>query len=360
MAPVAARHGPLMDEVMEPTLALVIACCRFGYEGGDTSDLRAALSGADGERLTLLARRHRVEGLVWRALRACSVALPGTDKLGQDARRMAADGLAMAVESGRLHRTLVRASLPHLFLKGQPVAVLAWGDPLVKRQADIDLLVSLGAIGKVAGLLGTMGYVQQVPEPSVDPADWHRSRKESSWRSDDGIMLDLHSRVADHPALLPQVNAGISPALVEVANGIALPTLPRHLQLPYLAVHGTSSAWFRLKWLADFAALVHRTAPAELDDLAERGGRLGAGRTIEAALVLSHRLFGTRLPDGLWFDRGARRIVELSLAQIRDEREPTGRRLGTLGIHRAQLLMVPGSHFFLSELLRQAGAALIR
>lgn len=345
---------------MEPSLALLIDCCRFGFEGADVPTLRSRLASADGRRLALLAHRHRVEGVVWRTLRTCSVLVPGTDSIGREARKIAADGLRMAVESGRLHQLLARASLPHLFLKGQPLGKLAWGDALIKRQADIDLLVAPSAIQKVAPLLDQLGYVQEVPDPSVDPADWHRRSKESSWRNDDGVMLDLHSRVADHPALLPHVSATIPPAMVEVTSGIILPTLPANLLLPYLAVHGCSSAWFRLKWLAEFAALVHATPPAALDELAERAPRLGAGRTVVAALALSHRLFGTRVPEGLWFDRGAARLVRISLAQIADEREPTGRRLGTLGIHRAQLLMAPGSHFFMSELLRQVGAALIR
>ena len=345
---------------MEPTLALLIDCCRFGFAGGDRDELGRRLKAADGWRLTELARRHRVEGLVWRALRACSIALPGTEKLAADARKIVADGLHMAVESGRLTRAFGQASLPHLFLKGQSLGQLAWGDPLVKRQVDIDLLVTPGAVAKAALLLGSLGFLQELPEPSVDPADWHRRHKESSWRSDDGIMLDLHSRVADNPALLPQVTATLSPAMVEVANGIRLPTLPQPLLLPYLAVHGTSSAWFRLKWLADFAALVHQLNAAELEELGDRAPRIGAGRTIAAALVLAHRLFSTPVPDSLWFDGGSARLVKISLAQIDDEREPTERRLGTLGIHRAQLLMAPGSHFFVGEALRQLGAALIR
>lgn len=345
---------------MEPSLALLIACCRFGYEGGDADGLSHLLKGADGAALARLAGRHRVEGVVWRALRGCSMVVPGTAPLALAAQKIAADGLRTAVESGRITAAFARASLPHLFLKGQALGKQAWGDALVKRQADIDLLVSPSAIGKAARLLNTLGYVQEVPEPSVDPADWHRGHKESMWRSDDGIMVDLHSRVADHPALLPQVTATVSPTMVEITPGIALPTLPERWLLPYLAVHGASSAWFRLKWLAEFAALAHRLPPRGLDQLAEQAPRLGAGRTIAAALVLSHRLFGTRIPEGLWFDGGAKQLVKVSIAASSDSREPTERRLGTLGIHRAQLLMVPGSHFFMSELLRQIGAALIR
>ena len=346
---------------MEPSLALLIACCRSGFDDPVAAPgPGAALASADGDRLTTLARRHRVEGLVWRAMRRQSMLVPGTQPLGHDARAIALEGLQMAAETGRIHRAFAQAGLPHLFLKGQALGQLAWGDPSLKRQIDIDLLVTPDGIGKSAALLGALGYVQQIPEPSVDPVDWHRRRKESLWRSDDGLLVDLHSRVADNPALLPLVTALVPVDQVEIAGGITVPTLRRALLLPYLAVHGGSSAWFRLKWLADFAAVVHRTDAATIDRLAERAEGLGAGRALAAALVLSHRLFATHVPEGLWFDRGARTIVDLSLGALSDPIEPTMRRFGTIPIHRAQLLLAPGPGYLVNEALRQIGALLIR
>ncbi|GLR47036.1 hypothetical protein GCM10007925_07470 [Sphingomonas astaxanthinifaciens DSM 22298] len=343
---------------MEPMLALLVDCCRPRLSDAELAKIGERLAVADGARFALLARRHRVEGLAWRTVQRIGVVPLGLGKLGEDARHIAADGLVMAVESARVHRTFAAASIPHLFLKGQTLGVLAWDNPMLKRQLDIDLLVPGSAIGRSAALLAGLGYVQQVPEPSVDPSDWHRSRKESMWRSDDGILLDLHSRVADHSAILPTVTATVPARMVKVAGGVELPTLPERLLLPYLAVHGFSSAWFRLKWLADFAALVSRTAPAELARAAEQAPRLGAGRTLAAALVLSNRVMGTPLPAELEHDSGSRTLVKLALAALNDPREPTERAFGTLGIHRSQLLMVPGSHFFMSEAVRQLGALL--
>ncbi len=254
-----------------------------------------------------------------------------------------------------------RASLPHLFVKGQTLGMLAWGDPLVKQQLDIDLLVPPTAIGKAARLLDTLGYVQQVPEPSVDTADWHRSHKESQWRSDDGILLDLHSRLGDHPALVPSAIATVAPRMVEVPGGFALPTLPDRLLLPYLAVHGASSAWFRLKWLADFAALVARTPADALATLIDQAPRLGAGRDFgcRADPRQSH-CSERRCPRG--WRRTGRRCAWCGMATdaLDDPDEPTAKRFGTLPLHRSQLLLIPGSHYFLSELVRKLGLLLIR
>ena len=345
---------------MEPMLTLLLDCCRPHHSDADLALIGDRLARADGKRLAMLARRHRVEGLVWRTMSRTGIVPLGAQPIGETARRIVADGFAMALESGRVHGAFSRASLPHLFVKGQTLGTLAWGDPLLKQQLDLDLLVPPTAIGKAARLLESLGYVQQVPDPSVDTADWHRSHKESQWRSDDGILLDLHSRLGDHPGLLPSAVATVKPQIVEVPGGIALPTLPDRLLLPYLAVHGTSSAWFRVKWLADFAALVARTPPDALAAIAEQAPRLGAGRTFAAALILANRLLGTKLPEDLEADRATLRLVAIATDMIGNPGEPTKRRFGTLPIHRAQLLMVPGSHYFLSELMRKVGQSLIR
>lgn len=345
---------------MEPMLTLLLDCCRPHLSDADLALIGARLAAGDGNRLAFLARRHRVEGLVWRTITRAGIVPLGAQPIGEAARRIAADGFAMALESGRVHAAFSRASLPHLFVKGQTLGALAWGDPLLKQQLDIDLLVPPNAINKAGRLLEALGYVQQVPDPSVDAADWHRSHKESQWRSDDGILLDLHSRLGDHPALLPTATATVTPRMVEVPGGIALPTLPDRLLLPYLAVHGASSAWFRVKWLADFAALVARTPPETVATIADQAPRLGAGRTYAAALILANRLLGTRLPDNLEGDRATLRLVALATAMIGNPGEPTQQRFGTLPIHRSQLLMVPGSHYFLSELVRKLGQLLIR
>ena len=344
---------------MEPTLALLIDCCRPHLSDGDLALLAPRLAAADGARLTQLARRHRVQGLLWRTLSRAGVIPLGAQPVGEDARRIAADGMSMALESGRVHQAFSRASLPHLFVKGQALGALAWGDPMIKHQLDIDLLVQPAAIAKAARLLDQLGYVQQIPDPSVDPVDWHRSRKESQWLSDDGILLDLHSRLGDHPTLVPTATATVTPRRVEIAGGISLPTLPERLLLPYLAVHGASSAWFRLKWLADFAALAARTGPEALAAIVDQAPRLGAGRTFVAALILANKLLGDRLRAEPEEHGPTRKLVTLAKNAITDPREPTERRFGTLPIHHSQLLMMPGSHYFLSELVRKVGLLLI-
>ena len=346
---------------MDPSLKLLITCCRYCYGAESRASVAQTFGGADLERLLTLSRRHRVQGLAWKAVNDSGVPLPlevGA-AFRKDAQRIAQNGLQAAAVSARLHHAFGSARVPMLFLKGLVLGRLAWGDPFLKSSIDIDLLVPEAAISSAAALLAGLDFEQTLPEPSVDPVDWHRRRKESGWTGH-GVTLDLHSRVADNRRLLPTLTARTRADLVEVAPGISLPTFPLAEQVAYLAVHGASSAWFRLKWLAEFAALLHPIPPAGIANLRIQAIQLGAGRAIDQALVLAHKLFATPVPDELEFDAPTRRLVRIARAQLEAEREPTARPLGTATIHFSQLLLRPGSRFAFGELGRQVGDILTR
>ena len=143
--------------------------------------------------------------------------------------------------------------------------------------------------------------------------------------------------------------------MVGVAPGIDLPTLADPELFAYLSVHGASSAWFRLKWIADFAGLLHRYGPDALDGLFDQSQRFVAGRATAQALLLAAMLFDIPLPaalagrirtrTNLWLARAA-------LAQML-RGEPTGRLLGTRTIHLTQFFLLDGVGYKLSELKRQ-------
>jgi hypothetical protein len=336
----------------DPAFALLIDCCRHRFGALGASDLCQRLQGASGERLTALARRHGLERLVWQSLRECALMLPGTAPLAMAAERRKGDGWRLALEAGRIHRMLVAASLPHLFPEGPALGQQAWGEPL-SMNSELELFVAPAAIAKCAALLARLGYVQEEPDPSVDPLDWHRRSARSRWRSDDGLLLDLRTRLQDEPGVLEQLTATTLPVLVDVGSGILVPALTAELQLSLLAVRGASEAWHRLDRLAALAALASKLSAPALEAAVERSVRLETERPLAAGLVLAHRLFGTRLPSELWVDGGAARLVRIGLAEL-GAPKPT---LYRSSLSRA--LLKPGSRFFLGSLFRQLGRALL-
>ena len=177
---------------------------------------------------------------------------------------------------------------------------------------------------------------------------WHRLSKESSWtEAKSGTSVDLHSRLAYNSALIPTIWAGSPTRLVEVGSGVALPILQATNLIAYLAVHGSSSAWFRLKWICDFAALLHREHRGRLCALYDDMRRLGTGRAADQALLLADRLFGSLggepdLRGSLLESWSSRQLANIGWHMLqcgRDPVEPTSVRLGTAPVHYSQFLL---------------------
>ena len=328
-------------------------CC---HPDPDPARTRRAAAGVNWPGFVDVVERHRIAGLAARAL-AGIVPERWAAELADRARRDAAANLRAAAACAELEWRLEAAGVRRLYLKGLTLSVLAYGSPSIKASADIDILVAPDDIAAAAGVLVEAGFA--LADPAGVPLDrlgeWHRQHKETNWvRGADRVAVDLHSRLADSLALL-RLGVDAPAQSVAVGTGIVLPTLSADLLPAYLAVHGASSGWFRLKWIADFTALCWGRDAGELE---RDAAALGAERPMAQALLLANALFG-RFGDrreALLADRAHRRLLALALGAIGGG-EPTARRFGTVAIHRNQLLMKAGPRFVAGEALRQLRAA---
>jgi len=309
-----------------------------------------------------LANRHRVQALCWNALSPFSEDLPEdiAATLRAQSRDIVMANLRTAAECRRLQQSFNAAGLPLLFLKGLSLAAIAYRNPYLKMGIDIDLLVEPERLAEAAHELRLAGYLPITPSGSNEHGlkSWHSNRKESVWyRSEGGYQVDLHTRLADHPDLLRNLTAASSSQEVTVAAGIALPTLANEDLFAYLCVHGASSAWFRLKWITDLAALLQGKSETDLEQLYEHAEQVGAGRAAGQALLLADRLYSVGLGEGLRRRLDAvpaiAWLVRVAESQLLAAAEPTERILGTAAIHISQLGLKPGWRFKISDAARQ-------
>ena len=342
-------------------LELLLAAdgCRATYCGDAVS---ADPGKFDWSRLLQLAQRHRVEALVWAGLGELRQFVPTATarQFAARSQQTVEANLRATMECAELHDRFYRSGVDLLFLKGLTLAALSYPNPMLKMGWDIDLLVAPTQIDEVARLLGERGYRLDIPAGANRRKlqNWHQLRKESVWcRPDAGMTIDLHSGLADNPLLLSGVGMASPRQQVRVASGIELPTLANDELFAYLCVHGASSAWFRLKWICDLAAYLHRQNPQEVARLYERSQRLGPGRAADQALLLARRIFGTAVPGELEERIKSRRIsrwlARIAEAQLANPDEPTERLLGTAMIHLSQPLLMSGAKFPLAEIARQ-------
>ncbi|HVF82987.1 MAG TPA: nucleotidyltransferase family protein [Sphingomicrobium sp.] len=290
-----------------------------------------------------LAARHRVEGLVHKALYGRHD-LPSKvrQRLLLQGQLIAADNLRAARESMRLQAAFAAAEVPLLFVKGLPLGLIAYGDPFAKQAIDMDLLVPAGRIRDAAAVLVGLGYRPVPPITAKRIGDWHRVSKESAWLGGVGLLVDLHCRLTDLPNALEAFSPWQAEQLFSIAPGVTLRGFGGTALLAYLAVHGGTSGWFRLKWLSDFAGVVTGILPHDVEAAWQACLGTPAEPALALSFLLSHDLFGTDLPRDLAEDgpnRQQLRLLAFSKGNLLATAEPTERRLGTVGIHLTQLLL---------------------
>ncbi|HEY0012859.1 MAG TPA: nucleotidyltransferase family protein [Allosphingosinicella sp.] len=316
----------------------------------------AAAAGLDWPLVQRVAKRHRVEGLVHKALADAGAASPFATVAGGIARR----NLAHAAEAGRLHSRLDAAGIPHLFVKGVTLDILAWRSLALKTSVDIDLLVFPDRYAQACALLFEAGYrcthPGDLPAPAIEA--YARRNKDSVWyHRRRGITVELHQRLAANPALLPTLSVHSPAQQVEVAPAITLPTLAREELFAYLCVHGALTAWSRLKWPADLTALLCREP--DLEALYRRAQSLAPGRAAAQALLVCEELFG--LPLGalsaelrrdkrnVWLARTAIETMIRGGADV----ELSDQRLATAPVHYSILFLQKGLRYKAGDLTRQ-------
>ena len=347
---------------------LAAACCRWPPSAERIEAVRvAAARPVNWNRFLRVVRRQRVEGLVSDAFERAGVKPPLAElsMLRKEAQDIAQQNLAFAAESMRIQRLFSAAGVTFLFVKGATLDMLAYGTLGLKRARDIDIVIAPEAVERACALLTEAGYVRTLPGPEVGPQRfrvWLGLCKETCWRhGSSGIVLELHNGLVDNPALLPEVDAHAPLQRVEIAPGTRLPTLAPDELFAYLCVHGATHAWSRMKWIADFAALLKDADGDELERLYARSLDLGVGRCSAQALLLCESLFGLRLPPRLsaelHSDRVTRRLVQIALRAMGGryvEKELDDTVLGTVPIHLSHFLLAPGWRYKVSEVRRKS------
>ncbi|MES2339447.1 MAG: nucleotidyltransferase family protein [Pseudomonadota bacterium] len=277
---------------------LAAACCRRPGPERDSA-VRDAARAIDWVAFAAVLRRQRIDGFAHRALADAAVTVPDAiaAALAQGAARTATGNLRAAAETARLGRVFADAGMPCLFVKGSTLAQLAWGTLATKYSKDIDLLVRPQDVDRGLALLEADGYLLWLPAHHLTPAQRriairhinefvlvHPTRR---------LQVELHWRLARNAALLPGLGATSAVQQVALGGGACAATLTTPDLASYLAVHGAVHCWSRLKWLADFDALVGEQDVAALYDHAVA---LGAGRAFGQGLTLSRMLLGRTLP----------------------------------------------------------------
>ena len=284
----------------------------------------------DWDEVLRLADRHQVAGLAHRGLQDTA---PATVRaaLAERAQAVAFGSLHRAALQRRVTRAVEAATVPFVVLKGLPLAVDAYGDPVARHARDVDLLVAPQDARRAVQALqadGLAWYGWRRPEdadrPDPDAESLDRLERLPMLRDvtlvdETGVGVELHWRLFENARLLPVDPRWLdAPRLVEV-HGEDVPTPPLAAHLAYVLVHGTKHVWSLMKWLADVPALMLRHPELTRRESLAAASQ-GNERAVATGLLVAEATFGRFLPTEAraWAHaaRGTRVLVRHSLAAL--------------------------------------------
>ena len=253
-----------------------------------------------------LAKRgawHQVSGVLLRGL--LSVPLPPAAEEAIMHLRRKRDGavrlsLRQLAALGRSANCLAQRDVPHLVLKGLPLAQRLYGDAFARDALDIDLLVPPEAVAAARSALIEAGFRLRLGFPET-PARrrWHgRVEKAETFRGH-GVTIELHQRLLANPHYIDARFERLFRDRSSVRIGTAsYPNLGPDDDLLYLMCHGAGHGWRRLKWLCDVALCLRDLEADRRNAVAARAAEAGIDAVWGSTLLACRCAFGLPLPAG--------------------------------------------------------------
>jgi len=339
----------------------VAACSAWPPSDHRTEAVReAAAALVDWDHILRLVIRHRIAGLVHDGLTRAQLVIPLdiAREIGRQAATVVRQNLVFTAESVRLQRMFVKTGPSVAFMKGTPLALVAYGNLGLRHSRDIDLLVSPESMPAAASLLERAGYQRYEPPASFSEAQlqtWlHRSKELRYVHEDKGIEIELHSRMFDNPQLMAVMPIPGRLRTVPISEEIGLFTFHEDDLFAYLCAHGAVHCWFRLKWLADIGALLSRQPEGGIERLYHTANAWGAGRSAAQAILLCQRLLGMTLPNQLVTTLSKRASVRwleaIALKAITADSDPTELPFGTTLNNFSHFLLAREWRYLVAEL----------
>lgn len=303
-------------------LMLAIACSRWPF--GKSADIGTlARSPIDWNRFLAWVRRNHIAPLVYHNFRQtrCSLAPEAVvAQLQAEAAHNTRRVLIQINEAARLTRLLADAGIESLIVKGPVLSLLAFGDLSLRQSHDIDLMLDPARVVEADRLIIQAGYRRVMPkvelsQPLFDM--YRRWRGQLAYYLDSfDVILEIHWRLTSNSLLFPLDAAALRSDAQQVRiASTTFTTFSYEALFLYLCVHGSVHSWFRLKWVADIAALLCRLRPELIGRIASNAQTLGLHRPFHTALIVAHKLMVAPVPNDILTEaREDRSAMKLAIA----------------------------------------------
>ncbi|MFP6747889.1 MAG: nucleotidyltransferase family protein [Alphaproteobacteria bacterium] len=335
---------------------LLLLSAQAPFESGKRARIESLLDGpVDWEYLIETSYAHAVTPLLCRTLGLVAPNLVPPD-VAEAARANLEENRSrnnlMTQELLRILAGLAGAGIPAIPFKGPVLAEHYYGDPSLRRYADLDFLVAEDAAQETLGVLRTLGYTGSGQVSSKDKTFTLTPRQDAAlWRYA-GEYLFFHAEkpiaIEPHWAFVPPtfgLDLDYAKLWARARQGVladsAILVLSREDTLLGLALHGAKSHWSRLQWISDLDRAMKCETDVDWEALLHEARQMGILRILLVGLQLARLLFGTELDAGVGAamanDAGAEAVASERAATLFHENAPPA---STSGISRDWLRML--------------------
>lgn len=318
-----------------PEFRLLLLCAKPHLSPDEDAELASLTEIVDWPALESSAKRHNIEALVFARFEHQCRAMPNDtwQRLREEYLYNARQNLMLSAELLRLHSLLTANSLTFLPYKGPALAARAYGNIVLRRSLDLDLLLPANELVPATRLLAANGYLLLDDWIERVLKELLKYRGEYQLRNGD-TLLELQWRLApSYYGLdfdIEQIAARTTPAPL---SGEMIPMLAPEDHLLVLAAHGWKELWSKLSWVADIAHLLATYPQLEWSAILERAQKLRILRMMLVAVNLASKLFDAPIPqpirDAIQRDPAVASLTSEAIQRLQsqDASEPTPNQL---------------------------------
>lgn len=269
------------------------------------------LSADEWRLVTALARGHRMQGLLHRAIvGGWSVPDDVATEVASDARATAQQALQRLSVLREFAIAAESRGIRWLPYKGPVLSLQAYGDPALRPTSDIDLHVAAAQRHAAEATLQSLGFAPTTDLGVPLHSRLHAHLGATPWVRADGTLVELHWRLCESglPWSLMAEEMLTRASHVELA-GLRVPVAAPDDVMLALLWHGARHSWEQIEWLAAVAALARRVT-VDWDALTARAAMHGGARAVRLGQSLLSRWCDAAPPppDASWLEP-LRRLV---------------------------------------------------
>jgi hypothetical protein len=325
---------------LRPEWQLLLATARVSLEPDRADRVRALLrQPLDWPWLLDMAAGHATTALLARHLtQAAPNAVPADvlSSLRDWSHDNACRNLYM---TGELFRTLslfAARGVRVVPFKGPTLAAQVYGNLVLRRFVDLDLLVAPADLPRARALLAELGYHSLLSlAPAEEDAYLATVGQMPFVNEGETCMVELHARIAPRDFHFPLGLASLWPRLGSVSlMGREVCTLSGEDLLLVLCAHGAKHGWRCLGWVCDVAELLRTGHALDWPAVHAEARGLHCERLLLLGLLLAHDVLQAPVPQRLLRRaRAAATVRALAAAVIR--RLPHDGGVPALGLRNA-------------------------